>query len=158
MTLAAPPNEAVIRAAVISLISTDTDVLAWFAGTNPASEAFTMDIGEYNIFEIPSDELSTRVQILSVNPMRADDPFAICTEFMVRMTVWVFFHSLGSSLAHHLIGTIEEAIQGKDIYTQTFQAKTVAIRDVIFTGRVAQIPMARSWAIPSSFRFSCEYA
>lgn len=156
MTLPSPPNEAVIRAALIDLITNDIGVQAWLAGGNPGSETYDLDIAEYNMFEVPQEELSVRIQVLSVAPS-GEDRFDRCLEFFCRITIWLFFFSAGSSLAHSYLGAIEEAIQDTMKHTVTFQGKSVVLHDIIFAGRVTQVPSAQRWAIPSTFTFMCRY-
>ena len=152
-----PPRASDIRVALIDIISNDVDVADWLNSGNPKGQIFSLDLGEFSIFDVPAEELAIRLQVLGVSPASEMGLFYTCADFVTRVTVWVYYHAMGSTLAHEFLGVVEAALQGRSMYTATHQSRTVQLRDIIFVGRAAQQALSNAWGIPSIFRMDCRY-
>lgn len=156
MTISKPPVGPDVRAAIVTLLNTDIDVLNWYGGTNFESETYERDVGAY-MFLGEVKDMSLRVEIVDVVP--EDGWEHDCLKYDVMFNVWVYYTGGSDDLPSNLLGLVETLLKGLDTLTQSVvDSRTVVLRGIRFRGRGTVQTMFDMWRIPANFSCKAYYA
>ncbi len=150
------PTNADVRTALIAYLGDAQPLLDWYAGDNPQGEIISgPDVGEWQ-FAGPVADYAIRIQDNGVVP---EDmwPKPGCPHYMAFFTVWVWTAGVGTTMAHSLIGVVEEVLRDCVSVKEVYGPRKVCLQDIVWLGREEAVPSREGWSMPTRFRATVKY-